>query len=114
MTPIRVALVGAALAAITLSVVVVVRRDPYRPGTSHQVTVHMTGTCANPEALFLDGRAWDAEGFAPADWTAGTNHPGRLDVVDPDQGVFTADDDPTVTIRFRREAQFSDLRCAIR
>jgi hypothetical protein len=109
-----VALAVAALAAITLASLAVVRRDPYRPGTSHQVTVQMSGRCLNPEALFLDGRSWDSEDFAPPSWTAGTNHPGRLAVIDVDEGVFTADGEPTVTITFRRQPQFSDLRCGIR
>lgn len=116
-TGLRFLLAVVALIAIALGVVVVVRRDPYRPGTFHEVTVRMgsgPNPCANPAALFLDGRAWDAEDLAPSSWGADSAHPGRLDVVDVDQGVFSAVDDPGITIRFRRRAQFSYLGCAIR
>ena len=109
----RVVMVAAVLTAIAVVVLamVVIRRDPYRPGTSHEVSVHMT--CANVDPLVLEGRVWDPEGSGPTGWSIGSTHAGHLDIVAVDQGVFTPNDAGS-TIRFHRSTkQFSEMPCAL-
>ncbi len=118
-----VAVLTVALVA-ALGVLVVQRTqlfDPYRPGTSHRVTVTMNG-CLRPGPLYLDGRTWDSREQPPAHWpntwrdtgTPGTNRiEGTLDVDDTDLGRFTADIGGTVTYHRLRAGAFASLECPL-
>ncbi|MFN8041170.1 MAG: hypothetical protein U0Q07_18285 [Acidimicrobiales bacterium] len=105
------AAVAVVIAVAVIAVAVLARRDPYGPGTSHEVTVRQS--CLNVDPLVLDGRVWDPQGPTPEGWTSPATHAGRLDVVAVDEGVFTPRD-PGPTIRFQRTTkQFSDMPCVL-
>ncbi len=89
--------------------------DPYRPGTSHRVTMYFNG-CANPSDLYLDGRTWTSDDSLPVGWPTDATprvETGTLEVIATDTATFTADRGGSVTERRLAPNEFSVMRCHV-
>jgi len=118
----RVVVLAAVVVALGMWLVVARLQltDPYRPGTTHRVTVRLHG-CLRPEGLFLDGRTWSSRDAPPAGWpnpslsgNQSTSVPGTLTVTDADRATFTADAGGQVSFVRLPPGALDSLECPIR
>jgi hypothetical protein len=109
----RVVIVAAVLTALALVllVVMVIRRDPYRPGTSHEVNVHMM--CANLDPLVLEGGCGIRKGLGRRVGRSAQPTPDASTSL-PSTKAYSRRTNAGSTIRFHRTTkQFSEMPCAL-
>ena len=112
--PIRpLTLVLAVVVLVVVGALVVPRLvDPYRPGTTHDVTVQHVG-CANGPDVRPDGHYWKSQSFAWDGIPNGTYHL-TLDIISDEDAVLHLPNGAAARYVRQPDGAFSDLSCAIR